>query len=49
MKICFRKRIEELEHVQRKLLKALIQEIEKSENQQDNFFYITLSPIDHIR
>ena len=37
MKICFRKRIEELQYVQRKLLKALIQEIEKLENQPDIF------------
>jgi hypothetical protein len=49
MKICFRKRIEELEYVQRKSLKALIQEIEKSEINMMIFCYLTLDPKGHIR
>ena len=39
----YRKRIEELELVQKKLLKALIEETEKSENQRDKLLINHLS------
>jgi hypothetical protein len=45
----YRKRMKELELVQRKLLKVLAEETEKSKNQQDKSFYLTLGPIVHIR